>query len=282
MRIGLIGCGRMGGAMAARLAETGAGPICWDADPSARDRAAAAGHTVAQSMAEAAGTDLLILSLPNAAIVEAAMAEAAPALGPGAIVLDTTTSEPAMSRKMAAKGAAEGWVFLDGPVSGGPTGARAGAMTMLVGGDEDALEAIRPTLERLTARIVHVGGPGAGHAAKIANNMLCAANLSLVAEAVRLAEGAGVAPEKLLEGINAGSGRSAVSEVNFPRWVLSDAFDSGFTMGLMRKDVALAVALAEETGTDTPAFSPIAQLWADSADHLPDDADFNEITKAAP
>jgi len=282
MRIGLIGCGRMGGAMAARLMETGEGPICWDADPAARDRAAAAGCAVAQSAAEAAGADLLILSLPNAAIVEAAMADVAPALGPGTIVLDTTTSEPQMSRKMAALGAAAGWTFLDGPVSGGPTGARTGAMTMLVGGDEAALEAIRPTLDRLTARIVYVGGPGAGHAAKIANNMLCAANLSLVAEAVRLAEGAGVDPEKLLDGINAGSGRSAVSEVNFPRWVLSGAFDSGFTMGLMRKDVALAVALAEETGVETPAFAPIAQLWADSAEHLPDEADFNEITRAAP
>lgn len=281
MRIGLIGCGRMGGGMAARLAETGDGPICWDADPAARDRAAAAGLTVAQSAAEVAGADLLILSLPNAAIVEAAMAEAAPALGPNTIVLDTTTSEPAMSRKMAAQGAAAGWTFLDGPVSGGPTGARTGAMTMLVGGDEAALDTIRPVLDRLTAKIVHVGGPGAGHAAKIANNMLCAANLSLVAEAVRMAAAAGVAPEKLLEGINAGSGRSAVSEVNFPRWILPDAFDSGFTMGLMRKDVALAVSLAEETGTDTPAFAPIAQLWADSADHLPDEADFNEITKKA-
>lgn len=280
MKIGLIGCGRMGGAMAARLAETGDGPICWDADPAVRARTAAAGRTVARSAAEAANVDLLILSLPNAAIVEAAMGEAASALGPGTIVLDTTTSEPQMSRKMASLGAAKGWTFLDGPVSGGPTGARTGAMTMLVGGDEAALATIYPDLERLTAKIVHVGGPGAGHAAKIANNMLCAANLSLVAEAVRMASGAGVAPEKLLEGINAGSGRSAVSEVNFPRWILSEAFDSGFTMGLMRKDVALAVSLADETGTKTPAFAPIAQLWADSAKHLADEADFNEITKA--
>lgn len=280
MKIGLIGCGRMGGAMAARLAETGDGPVCWDADPAARDRAVAAGRVVAQSVQEAANADLLILSLPNAATVIAAMAEVAPALTAGTIVLDTTTSEPATSREMAAAGAAAGWVFLDGPVSGGPTGARTGAMTMLVGGDEEALARIRPVLDRLTARIVHVGAPGAGHAAKIANNMLCAANLSLVAEAVRLAAAAGVAPEKLLEGINAGSGRSAVSEVNYPRWILSDAFDSGFTMGLMRKDVALAGALAKETGISTPAFDPIAQLWADSAKYLPDEADFNEITKA--
>ena len=278
MKIGLIGCGRMGGAMAARLAETGAGPMCWDADEAARGRMSTSGGTVANSLAEAAATDLLILSLPNANAVRTAMKDAAPALKPGAIVLDTTTSEPATSREMAAMGAATGWTFLDAPVSGGPTGARAGSMTMLIGGDEAALASIRPTLDRLTAKIVHVGGPGAGHAAKIANNMLCAANLSLVAEAVRLAEAAGVAPDKLLEGINAGSGRSAVSEVNFPRWILSQTFDSGFTMGLMRKDVALAAALAAETGIETPAFGPIAEQWTESRDTLPDEADFNEIT----
>jgi len=278
MRIGLIGCGRMGGGMAARLAETGAEPICWDADEIARANAAAAGRTVAGSLAEAADVDLLILSLPNAAAVRAAMKDAAQALPPGAIVLDTTTSDPATSRDMATMGGASGWTFLDAPVSGGPTGARSGTMTMLMGGDETALNSVRSTLDRLSATIVHVGGPGAGHAAKVANNMLCAANLSLVAEAAKMAAAAGVAPEKLMEAVNAGSGRSGVSEVNFPRWVLSQTFDSGFTMGLMRKDVALAAALAAETGVETPAFGPIAKLWADSREALADDADFNEIT----
>ena len=278
MKIGVIGCGRMGGGMAARLAETGAEPLCWDADAAARSSAAAAGRTVAASLAAAAGGDLLILSLPNAAAVRSAMNEAAEALAPGAIVLDTTTSDPATSRDMAAMGAASGWTFLDAPVSGGPAGARSGTMTMLIGGDEAALRAVRSTLQRLAATIVHVGGPGAGHAAKIANNMLCAANLSLVAEATKMAAAAGVAPEKLMAAVNAGSGRSGVSEVNFPRWVLSQSFDSGFTMGLMRKDVALAAALAAETGVATPAFGPIAQLWADSSKTLPDDADFNEMT----
>ncbi len=282
MKIGLIGCGRMGGGMAARLAETGAEPICWDADETARAAALAAGRTVAASLAEAASVDLLILSLPNASAVRSAMKDAAQALPSGAIVLDTTTSDPATSRDMAAMGVASGWTFLDAPVSGGPTGARSGTMTMLIGGDEAALDAVRSTLERLTGTIVHVGGPGAGHAAKIANNMLCAANLSLVAEATKMAEAAGVAPEKLMEAVNAGSGRSGVSEVNFPRWVLSQTFDSGFTMGLMRKDVALAAALAAETGVETPAFGPIAKLWADSRQTLPDEADFNEMTGMKP
>ena len=101
----------------------------------------------------------------------------------------------------------------------------------------------------------------------------------LVTEAVRMCEAAGVTPEGLLEGVNAGSGRSGVSEVNFPKWVLNGAFDSGFTMGLMRKDVGLALELADQTGVELEGFSGIADLWLSKTGDIPDTADFNEITK---
>jgi len=193
--------------------------------------------------------------------------------------LDTSTSDPETSQALYAQGQAEGFHFIDGPVSGGPIAARAGAMTMLLGGDADAIAAIRPLIDLLTAKTVHVGGAGAGHAAKIVNNMLCAANLVLVAEAMRLGAAAGVEAEALLEGINAGSGRSGVSEVNYPKWVLPGAFDSGFTMGLMRKDVALARDLAAGAGVEMPGFETIARIWAASAGTLPDSEDFNRITQ---
>ncbi|MGI9492022.1 MAG: NAD-binding protein, partial [Geminicoccaceae bacterium] len=124
-----------------------------------------------------------------------------------------------------------------------------------------------------------VGGSGAGHAAKIANNMLCAANLVLVAEAVRLGQAAGVDAKDLLEGVKAGSGRSGVSEVNFPKWILNEAFDSGFTMGLMRKDVNLAMQLAQSEGVALEGFAAIARIWLEGSKAIPDSADFNEITK---
>jgi 3-hydroxyisobutyrate dehydrogenase len=148
---------------------------------------------------------------------------------------------------------------------------------MLIGGDPAAFEKAKPLLEKITAKIVQVGPSGAGHAAKIANNMLCAANLVLVGEAIKIAEAAGVSAPELLEGINAGSGRSAVSEINYPRWILNNAFDSGFTMGLMRKDVRLAQELADKNGIQLPGFSAIAAMWGDSATTLPDSDDFNRI-----
>jgi 3-hydroxyisobutyrate dehydrogenase len=167
--------------------------------------------------------------------------------------------------------------MLDAPVSGGPAGAAAGTLTVMVGGHAQAVERARPVLDALAAKVVHVGDSGAGAVAKLANNLLCAAHLLTTGEAMRLAAAAGVAPERVLEAVNAASGRSAVSEVNMPRWILSGAFDSGFTMGLMRKDVRLAGRLAAATAAELPLSRAVVELWATSAAALADDADFNRI-----
>jgi 3-hydroxyisobutyrate dehydrogenase len=267
--------------MARHLHANGVLVHCHDINAARMAALAAQGIPIAGSAQELArSAELLILSLPDVATVRDAMSDIGQALRPGAIVVDASTSDPTVTRALAREAGARGQHFLDAPVSGGPAAASTGRMTMLVGGDAAVLERARPVLERLAAKIVHVGGSGSGHAAKIVNNMLCAANLVLVAEGLRLAEAAGIAPEGLLGGVNAGSGRSGVSEVNFPRWILSGTFDSGFTMGLMRKDVRLALGLAESLGVELPGFAPIARVWSESAVHLADGEDFNAI--AAP
>jgi 3-hydroxyisobutyrate dehydrogenase len=281
MKIGVIGCGNMGGGMARQLVRGGFEVICFDPN----ETTLGAMHKLGAATAETASAlardvQCLILSLPKAEIVSAVMNEIAAVLPQGAIVLDTSTSEPATSQASSTLGAKHGFAFIDGPVSGGPTAANAGTMTMLLGGDQTAIASVRPVLDVITAKTVIVGGSGAGHAAKIANNMLCAANLVLVAEAVRIGEAAGVKPADLLEGINAGSGRSGVSEVNFPKWVLDGSYNSGFTMGLMRKDVRLALDLALSQGISLAGFQGVADVWLTGSDTIPDDADFNEIVKA--
>ena len=280
MKIGVIGCGNMGGGMVRQLVAAGLDPSCYDPDAEIQSRMRSFGAHVAKSAGTlVAGREIIILSLPKAEVVEAVMAEASPHIEAGAIVLDTSTSTPATSQAMAMLGETLGFDFIDGPVSGGPAAANAGTMTMLLAGQQGAIDRLRPVTDILTSKAVVVGASGAGHAAKIANNMLCAANLVMVAEAVRMCEAAGVQAEGLLEGINAGSGRSGVSEVNFPKWILNDAFDSGFTMGLMRKDVGLALELAKGTGVDLRGFAGIADLWLSRSGDIPDTADFNEITK---
>ena len=280
MKIGVIGCGNMGGGMVGQLVAAGMDVSCYDPDADIQARMRTLGASVAETAkALASGQGIIILSLPKAQVVEAVMAEIAPYIEADAIVLDTSTSTPTTSQAMAKLGQTNGFDFIDGPVSGGPAAANAGTMTMLLAGNHAAIDRLAPVTQILTAKTVVVGASGAGHAAKIANNMLCAANLVLVAEAVRMCEAAGVKPEGLLEGVNAGSGRSGVSVVNFPKWVLNGAFDSGFSMGLMRKDVGLALELAEQTGVDLNGFAGIADLWLSKSGDIPDTADFNEITK---
>ncbi|WP_328733465.1 NAD-binding protein [Falsiroseomonas selenitidurans] len=114
--------------------------------------------------------------------------------------------------------------------------------------------------------------------AKLVNNLLVATHLAVAGEALRLGALAGVAPEALLPVVNAASGRSAATEVNFPRWILSGAFDSGFSAGLMRKDVGLALDLARAVGAELPACSAAAARWA--RDSLPAAADFNRLPAA--
>ncbi len=283
MRLGIIGCGNMGGGMASQLVKNGFDLTCFDPNPEISNNMATLGaKTAGSASALAKACDVIILSLPKAAVVEAVMVEMLADIQAGTVILDASTSEPSTSQDMSAKGAKHGFAFVDGPVSGGPAAANAGTMTMLLGGDADAIETLRPALDVITAKTVKVGGSGAGHAAKIANNMLCAANLVLVGEAIRLGQSAGVSPEDLLEGINAGSGRSGVSEVNFPKWVLNDAFDSGFSMGLMRKDVGLAIDLAKNSGVDLSGFANIADIWLNASADISDSDDFNAIVKHNP
>lgn len=270
----------MGGGMATQLLSNGCQLTCHDPNPDIRDKMSALGAKTAPTpSALAQATEMIILSLPKAEVVDAVMRDMLPDIQSGSIILDTSTSEPTTSQAMAKLGEAQGFSFVDGPVSGGPAAAHAGTMTMLLGGMDEAIARLRPLLDILTSKTVIVGGSGAGHAAKIANNMLCAANLVLVGEAIRLGKAAGVRPEDLLEGINAGSGRSGVSEVNFPKWILNDTYDSGFTMGLMRKDVGLSLDLAKTSNVALDGFAGIADIWLNASSAISDSADFNEIVK---
>lgn len=286
MTVGVIGLGRMGLGMAANLAAKGFAALGLDPAPERRTLAAERGIAIAGDLAAlCARSAIVIASLPTAAHVEAVMEGADGFLAharPGAVFVDTTTSEASVSRRLAGLAAARSLGFLDAPVSGGPAGAEAGTLTMMIGGDAAHLDRAMPALEAISARRLHVGPPGAGNVAKLVNNLLVGAHLLTVSEAVRLSEAAGVPAADVLAVVNAASGRSAVSEVNYPRWVLNGAFDSGFTMGLMRKDVRLAAALAAETGADLPVSALVARIWADSAARLADGEDFNRIVEDEP
>lgn len=282
MKINVIGLGQIGGNMALTLHNAGFQVTGIDTFSEARDRLSHQGLAVAtpEALPEA---DVYLLSLPTSVQVREVI-EVSPNLlenaQAGSIIVDTSTSDPNVSRELADKVEASGRHWLDAPVSGGPKGAATGRLGMLLGGHDATIKALEPMLSALSAKATHVGGPGSGHVVKLANNYLCAAHLLTTAEAVALAAKAGVDPAACLAGLNSGSGRSAVSEVNFPEWILSGRFDSGFTMGLMRKDLRLARDAATQMQLPEGLLSAVVEAWHAHPDNPQDSDDFNAITLA--
>jgi 3-hydroxyisobutyrate dehydrogenase len=279
--VGVVGLGNMGLGMAATLVRAGFAVIGTDLNEGRREPAAAAGVRFEASLAAVLhGADALVFSLPYARDVEAV------ATAPGGllerrdrkvIVIDTSTSDPGTSRRLAARLAEAGHGLLDAPVSGGPAGAAAGTMTMMIGGSEEDLALVQPVVAAMSGTAIHVGPSGAGNIAKLVNNMLVAAHLITTGEAMRLSEAAGLPAEATLKVVNAATGRSAVSEAMYPRWVLPGSFDSGFSAGLMRKDVGLAADLARDTGTRLPLSAEIARIWRETRDRVADTDDFTRM-----
>ncbi len=245
MRIALAGVGRMGGAIAGRLR--------------------AAGHRLT----------LYDPCLPDAHAVEASLPGLVEAAPP--VVVDLTSSLPATTRRVAAALAPLGVDLLDCPLSGGVAGARAGTLTAMVGGDRELLERVRPVLAAFASNIRWAGRLGSGHATKALNNVLSAVSLAGTAEMLVTAVACGAAEAAAVEAFNAGSARSQNSEVKYPRDVLPRTYASGFTAGLMEKDVATALAIAAGRSVQVPFLAAAGEVWREVAAALGADADFTRV-----
>lgn len=279
--VGVVGLGSMGLGMAGTLASKGFETLGFDLSVERLELSRKSGvnpHNDLSVLFKKA--DFLVFSLPTARDVENVVNEYGQFLGAErqnrVIIVDTSTSEPDVSRQLAAKLDKMGHGFLDAPVSGGPAGAASGALTMMIGGPDADLALARPVIEALSAKALHVGPSGAGNVAKLVNNMLAAAHMVTTSEGLKIALAAGISPESALRVLNAASGKSMISEVHFPTWVMNDRFDSGFSMGLMRKDVRLAQAMAEKNNVENPLTAMVAKLWAGS-EHLKDTDDFTRM-----
>ena len=276
--IGVIGLGQMGLAMAQTLVRAGRTVLGYDV--SAERRALFTPH-VEQVTDVATHCAVIILSLPNSAIVEQVMESILPHCRSGTLIIDTSTADPASSRKLAETAHRSGISFIDAPVSGGAAGAAAGTLFIMAGGEAVALQQAKPYFDILGRETILCGGSGCGNVVKILNNALCAAHLALAGEALAAGEKAGLDRETLAAALAKGSGRSAVFEVNLPRWVLSEAFDSGFTMGLMRKDVRLFDDFANAQGVSPMMLRAASDLWRESKATLSDAEDFNKMVPFA-
>lgn len=279
--VGVVGLGNMGLGMAATLARKGFKVIGYDISDARRAAIEAAGISFVPDLTDVLRrADALVFSLPLARDVEAVVTAEGGLLSRTdrkVVVVDTSTSDPGTTRRLAARLEQAGHALLDAPVSGGPSGAAEGTLTMMVGGSEADYALAEPVLSAMSARAPHVGPSGAGNIVKLVNNLLVAAHLVTTGEAMRLSEAAGLSAEEAIKVVNTATGRSAISEVMFPRWILSNSFDSGFAAGLMRKDVRLAMELAAESGADLPLSAHVAQIWANTREAIPDAADFTRM-----
>lgn len=277
--IGIIGLGVMGSGMAENFARQDWSLLGFDPAPGALERQP---FTIAGgSVEQLAGTaEYLLMSLPGSAQVESVMATVIAHGRPGLVVVDTSTSDPQISKRIAAEAARSGVHYVDSPVSGGRTGAIGGTLRSFVGGTEEGVAAAAPVLDVLTGgRAVIVGGPGSGHLVKLLNNGMLAAHLAIVGEALAAVDAFGIAPETFIAAVNGATGRSGATEVNVPTWVLSDSFDSGFTMGLMARDVGLAATVMASVGGPVDMLALAAQQWKDMIAETGAGADFNESVR---
>ncbi len=263
-KIGFVGMGTMGGPMARRLASGGFAVRGFDVSAERARQAAAAGVALATGPADAArDADVVLSSLPDPATVRRAY------LGPdgvlsaikaGAILIDLSTIDPETWREVAAAARAKSVDCLDAPVSGGPLEAGTGKLVFLLGGDAAVLERARPVLTALGTELHHIGPLGSGLVVKIVNNMMSIANVAVAAEAMVLGVKAGVEPKRLFEILSTSGGRSHHFLKRFPN-VLAGDFTPNFGIGLSRKDIALALAMAGKLEMPVPLASAVRQVY---------------------
>ncbi|MGP9580323.1 NAD(P)-dependent oxidoreductase [Brachybacterium sp. AOP35-5H-19] len=270
----VVGLGHMGAGMATSLVR--AGHRVLGVDPGPVPTPAGVERTTLPEALTEAQAPVLVLSLPGTEQVDQLLPDLEHAPSP-VLVIDASTCPPADARRRAAWLAGHGHVLVDAPVSGGPSGAADGALTVFLGCSEEHLERVLDALDPLATHVNHVGEVGAGNTAKLMNNLLCGVHLSAAQALHGAAEASGVEVERLLAAVNTASGRSAVTEMNLPRWVLSGSFDSGFPAGLMARDVGLAADMAEELGVSSPLVGAAREMWDRLLEQIGPTEDFNKM-----
>lgn len=277
--IAFIGLGNMGMPMVSRLVGAGYPVRGFDVSAEALSRLGeigAEGFPTASAAVE--GADVVILMLPNSAIVSSVIDDllTRSALRPGVIVVDMSSSEPLSTRELSKTLAEHRVSLVDAPVSGGVTGARNGTLTVMVGGDDDAVETVVPVLSTV-GRPVRCGAVGAGHAIKALNNLLSATHLWATSEAMEAGVAFGLDPAVMLSVFNSSSGRSGSTENKWPNFVLPAGYDSGFGLALMLKDMKIALDLARSSGAPDTMSAKAVELWSDAASNLDPKADHTEV-----
>lgn len=264
MRVGCIGLGTMGAPMAENLLKAGYELTVYNRTLSKADRLLAQGASLAHSPAELARqSDVVFVNVSDSAdVIRVVLGEGGVIEGarPGMILVDNSTIKPAASRMIYETMREKGVSCLDAPVSGGEIGAINGTLTIMVGGDEDALERVRPMLKAIGSKITYIGGPGCGQIAKAANQIMVAAQMVAEAELLIFAQKAGADPQRVIEAIKSGAAQCWTLD-NKPQRLFAGNRAPGFKSSLQAKDLNIVMDTVKEFGMSLPGTAINTQLF---------------------
>ena len=264
MKICFIGLGVMGFPMAGHLAAAGHDLNVFNRTP-AKAQLWAQTHrgVVADEISQAvAGCEVIVLCVGNDDDVRGVVELALPAMTPGAVIVDHTTTSAKLAKQMAKMASDVGCHFVDAPVSGGQAGAQNGQLAVMVGGDELAVAKITPVVDAYAKAIKHMGGPGAGQLTKMANQICIAGVVQGLAEAVTFAKRAGLDPEDVYDAISKGAAQSWQMD-NRWRTMAQGQFEFGFAVDWMRKDLGLVLDEARTNGSRVEVTALVDQFYAE-------------------
>lgn len=264
MKIAFAGLGVMGAPMARHLVNAGHGVVGFNrTQAKAQAWAEAVGARAAATVSEAAqGAELFILCVGNDDDVRAVVTEALPHLAEGAVIVDHTTTSARLAREMAEAAAEVGRAFIDAPVSGGQAGAENGQLSVMAGGDAEALARAEPALKAYSKAIKHMGPAGSGQLTKMVNQIAIAGVVQGLAEAVHFAQVAGLDTDAVFDAVSKGAAQSWQMD---NRWktAAQGRFDFGFAVDWMRKDLGLVLDEARSNGARLALTALVDQFYAE-------------------
>jgi len=281
--VGFIGIGKMGFPMASRIAAQGYPLNVYDIS------AAALKAICSQAAARASKTladigrncEVVILMLPDSEVVKRVLFGDKEALTthliPGSVVIDMSSSDPSVTRELGPRLKQACVDFIDAPVSGGVRRAIDGSLAIMAGGDGAVIARVKPLLLTMGKSIIETGMLGSGHAMKALNNYVSAAGLLAACEALKVGVDFGIEPDKIIAVLNASTGKNNSTENKMMQFIVSKLFNSGFSLGLMRKDINIATDLAKKMGSKTLLGEVLLKSWKDAEVKLGGTADHTEI-----
>ena len=263
MTVAFIGLGTMGRLMARNLARAGHPVRGFDALPGAGAEGVERAATLAACVA---GAEAVILMLPDTPDVEAVAGELEALLPVGTLLMDMSTISPGAAARLHARLAARGIGFVDAPVSGGPMGADRAALTIMAGGTEADFARAEPLFRAMGTTVVHMGGPGAGQATKMCNQVMVGLNLQAVCEGLALGRAAGLDLARLREVLLGGSAASWMLDRLGPGMIAGDTA-AGFRIELMLKDLRLAGEMARDLSVPLPGTALVTSQYIECKAH---------------